>query len=73
MDRGRAEEHDVGLEDAAASRGELHKAIEVSEKELSGLRHECSKITEQKGREELFKYVPIDDLHYNLKVTFFTI
>ena len=31
------------LEHAAASRGELHKAIEVSEKELSALRHECSK------------------------------
>ncbi|MBT7958124.1 MAG: chromosome segregation protein SMC [Akkermansiaceae bacterium] len=41
------------LADAAASRGELHKAIEVSEKELSELRHECSKITEQKGREEV--------------------
>ena len=41
------------LEATAASRGELHKAIEVSEKELSELRHECSKITEQKGREEV--------------------
>lgn len=41
------------LEETSASRGELHKAIEVSEKELSELRHECSKITEQKGREEV--------------------
>lgn len=41
------------LERTSASRGELHHAIEVSEKELSALRHECSKITEQKGREEI--------------------
>ncbi|MGB1259971.1 MAG: chromosome segregation protein SMC, partial [Akkermansiaceae bacterium] len=41
------------LESTAASRGELHQAIEVSEKELSELRRECTKITEQKGKEEV--------------------
>lgn len=41
------------LESTASSRGELHKNIELSEKELAELRHECSKITEQKGREEI--------------------
>jgi len=41
------------LESTSASRGELHQAIEVSEKDLSELRRECSKITEQKGREEI--------------------
>ncbi|MGB1874839.1 MAG: chromosome segregation protein SMC [Akkermansiaceae bacterium] len=41
------------LDSKASSRGELHKAIEVSERELADLRHECSKLTEQKGREEI--------------------
>jgi len=41
------------LETTAASRGELHQAIEKSEKELTALRHEVAKITEQKGREEI--------------------
>lgn len=41
------------LEATSASRGELHQAIEVSEKQLSELRHEVSKIAEQKGKEEV--------------------
>ena len=41
------------LEETSASRGDLHQAIETSEKELSELRRECAKITEQKGREEV--------------------
>ncbi|BDS05628.1 chromosome partition protein Smc [Oceaniferula spumae] len=51
----RAEARDLEqlLEETSASRGDLHKAIESSEKELSALRRECSKITEQKGREEV--------------------
>ena len=49
----KAGELEKQLEEASASRGELHKAIEVSEKELSELRQECSKVTEQKGREEV--------------------
>ena len=51
----RAEARDLEelLETTSASRGQLHQAIEVSEKQLSELRHECSKIAEQKGREEV--------------------
>lgn len=41
------------LESTSASRGELHQRIEISERQLSELRHECAKITEQKGREEV--------------------
>lgn len=51
--RAEAGELEVELDSKASSRGELHKAIEVSEKELADLRHECAKITEQKGREEI--------------------
>ena len=51
--RGEASELEVQLDSKASSRGELHKAIEVSEKALADLRHECAKITEQKGREEI--------------------
>lgn len=55
VEMNRAEANDLNelLESKAASRGELHEAIEVSEKALSVLRHECSKIIEQKGREEV--------------------
>ena len=51
----RAEANDLNelLESKAASRGELHEVIEVSEKALSELRHECTKIIEQRGREEV--------------------
>lgn len=41
------------LDSKSSSRGGLHKAIEVSEKQLADLRHECSKLAEQKGREEI--------------------
>ena len=55
IEMNRAEAHDLEelLESTSASRGELHQAIELSEKQLSDLRHECSKVTEQKGREEI--------------------
>ena len=51
----RAEAHDLNdlLEETSASRGALHEAIETSETELAELRRECSKITDQKGREEV--------------------
>ncbi len=48
-----AQDLETLLEETSASRGGLHQAIEISEKELSELRRECSKITEQKGREEV--------------------
>ena len=51
--RAEAQDLEVLLEETSASRGDLHQAIEVSEKELAELRRECSKITEQKGREEV--------------------
>ena len=53
MHRAEARDLEELLESTSASRGELHQAIEVSEKLLSGLRHECAKIVEQKGREEV--------------------
>ena len=49
----KAGELEQRLETTASSRGELHKTIELSEKQLADLRHECSKIAEQKGREEI--------------------
>ena len=48
-----AQDLETLLEETSASRGALHQAIETSEKELSELRRECTKITEQKGREEV--------------------
>ena len=51
--RAEASELEVQLDSKASSRGELHKAIELSEKELADLRHECAKVTDQKGREEI--------------------
>jgi chromosome segregation protein len=48
-----ASELEDQLDSTASSRGELHKNIELSEKELAELRHECSKLAEQKGREEI--------------------
>ncbi|MBK1855959.1 chromosome segregation protein SMC [Verrucomicrobiaceae bacterium 5K15] len=53
MHRAEARDLEQLLEETSASRGGLHQAIESSEKELSELRRECSKITEQKGREEV--------------------
>ncbi len=41
------------LDSKSSSRGELHKAIEISERQLADLRHDCSKVAEQKGREEI--------------------
>lgn len=51
----RAEANDLNelLESKSSSRGELHETIEVTEKALSELRGECTKIIEQKGREEV--------------------
>ena len=55
VESNKAEASDLSeiLESKSASRGELHEAIEVSEKALSELRRECSKIIEQRGKEEV--------------------
>ena len=49
----KAGELEQQLDSKSSSRGGLHQAIELSEKGLADLRHECAKITEQKGREEI--------------------